>query len=98
MERNIESLKQKEVEQKNQASGYETLLRDGIPLNEHFLALKNKYNTEQDYLKKNHNMMEMEIQKEENENKKKNNKIEILKREFDEVSTMFQENKEGTTK
>ena len=43
-------------------------------------------------------MMEMEIQKEENENKKKNNKIEILKREYDEVSTMFQENKEGTTK
>ena len=35
-----------EVDQKNQASGYETLLRDGIPLNEHFLALKNKFNNE----------------------------------------------------
>ena len=46
METQIKMLKDQEVDQKNQASGYETLLRDGIPLNEHFLALKNKFNNE----------------------------------------------------
>ena len=46
MEHEIKLLKEREVDQKNKASGYETLLRDGIPLNEHFLALKNKFNNE----------------------------------------------------
>ena len=52
MEHEIKFLKEREVEQKNKSSGYETLLRDGIPLNEHFLALKNKFNNEQSFLKK----------------------------------------------
>jgi hypothetical protein len=52
MEHEIKLLKDREVDQKNKASGYETLLKDGIPLNEHFLALKNKFNNEQDFLKK----------------------------------------------
>ena len=46
MEHEIKLLKDREVDQKNKASGYETLLRDGIPLNEHFLALKEKFNNE----------------------------------------------------
>ena len=46
METEIKLLKEREVDQKNKASGYETLLRDGIPLTEHFLALKNKFNNE----------------------------------------------------
>ena len=46
LEHQIKQLKEREVDQKNKASGYETLLRDGIPLNEHFLALKNKFNNE----------------------------------------------------
>jgi len=52
METEIKLLKDREVDQKNKASGYETLLRDGIPLNEHFLALKNKFNNEEAELKK----------------------------------------------
>jgi hypothetical protein len=52
METEVKFLKEKEVEQKNRASGYETLLRDKIPLNEHFLALKNKYNNETNALNK----------------------------------------------
>jgi hypothetical protein len=47
METQIKQLKDLAADQKNKASGYETMLRDGIPLNEHFLALKNKYNNEQ---------------------------------------------------
>ena len=51
-EHEIKLLKDREVDQKNKASGYETLLRDGIPLNEHFLALKNKFNNEKDMKQK----------------------------------------------
>lgn len=69
LEHEINFLKDREVDQKNKASGYETLLRDGIPLNEHFLALKNKFNNERDHLKKSVEMMEEENRKEELANK-----------------------------
>ena len=98
MEHEIKLLKDREVDQKNKASGYETLLRDGIPLNEHFLALKNKFNNEQDILKKNVEIMEEEIKKEENGNKQRNHKIEILKREYEEISGKYQDYKEATLK
>jgi hypothetical protein len=68
-EHEIKLLKDREVDQKNKASGYETLLRDGIPLNEHFLALKNKFNNEQDILGKNVEIMEGEIVLEKGANK-----------------------------
>jgi len=98
MERQIMSLKQKEIEVKNQASSYETLLKDKIPLNEHILALKNKFNNERDNLDKNEKLMEQEIGKEQAENKKKNGRIEILKQGYDDMQTDFQDNKESTTK
>lgn len=62
MESEIKMLKEREVDQKNQASGYETLLRDGIPLNEHFLALKNKYNNEKDEIENECKLREQEIE------------------------------------
>ena len=65
------------------------MLRDGIPLNEHFLALKNKFNNEQDMLKKNADMVDEELKKEENINIQKNRRIENLKREFEELSQEF---------
>ena len=89
MEHQIKQLKDREVDQKNKASGYETLLRDGIPLNEHFLALKNKFNNENDLLKKELEIMKSEIQKEQSSNKQKSHKIEILKREYEEISTKY---------
>jgi hypothetical protein len=61
-------------------------LRDGIPLNEHFLALKNKFNNEKDDLEKFIKGLEDEIKREELSNKNKRHKIEILKREYDEIS------------
>ena len=69
MEHEVKLLKEREVDQKNKASGYETLLRDGIPLNEHFLALKNKFNNEQEVLQKTENVESEEIKKEELANK-----------------------------
>ena len=70
METELKLLKEREVDQKNKASGYETLLADGIPLNEHFLALKNKYNNEEDSVKKT-----VESMKEENKRENKNNTL-----------------------
>lgn len=94
MEHEIKFLKDREVDQKNKASGYETLLRDGIPLNEHFLALKNKFNNERDFLDKNEKIMKDEILKEEEANKQRNHKIEILKKEQDDMSRDFKGDKE----
>ena len=91
-------LKEREVDQKNKASGYETLLRDGIPLNEHFLALKNKFNNEQDSLKKKSEIAEEELKKLDKENKQKNQKIGILKREYEDVSEDFQNFKQSSIK
>lgn len=98
MEHEIKLLKDREVDQKNKASGYETLLRDGIPLNEHFLALKNKFNNERDELEKYVKELEEEIRREEANNKNKKHKIEILKREFDEINHRFQMHKDTTQK
>ncbi len=96
METEIKLLKDREVDQKNKASGYETLLRDGIPLNEHFLALKNKYNNEKDEMDKYVRALNEENAKEEQANKQKKHKIEILKREFDEINQRFIVYKENT--
>lgn len=63
METEIKLLKDREVDQKNKASGYETLLRDGIPLNENFLALKNKFNNEKNSLDKQKSAIEAEMKR-----------------------------------
>ena len=78
METEIKLLKDREVDQKNKASGYETLLRDGIPLNEHFLALKNKFNNEQDDLKKKHNALLDEIKRESEANENRTERIRVM--------------------
>lgn len=98
MEHEIKLLKDREVDQKNKASGYETLLRDGIPLNEHFLALKNKFNNEKDFLDKEVAIMEDQISREEHTNKEKNRKIEILKIEFEKINRQHNDYKEATVK
>ena len=98
MEHEIKLLKDREVDQKNKASGYETLLRDGIPLNEHFLALKNKFNNEKDEMEKYVKGLEDEVKREEMNNKNKKHKIEILKREYDEIYERFTLYKEHTQK
>ena len=98
MEHEIKLLKDREVDQKNKASGYETLLRDGIPLNEHFLALKNKFNNEKDELEKHAKSLEDEIKREEMNNKNKKHRIEILKSEYEVISQKFQLKKDDDSK
>lgn len=98
MEHEIKLLKDREVDQKNKASGYETLLRDGIPLNEHFLALKNKFNNEKDELEKYVKSLEEEIKKEEKNNGDKKLRIDRLRYEHEQLSTIFQQHKDETQK
>ena len=76
LESQIKLLKSREVDQKNKASGYETLLRDKIPLNEHFLALKNKYNKEKDSLDKQLKETQEHIDKDKALNETKKERIE----------------------
>ena len=94
METEIKLLKEKEVEQKNRASGYETLLRDKIPLNEHFLALKNKYNNEKNALDK-----KFETETKRHDDHKRNNKnlkdqIQSSQVECNKMSQRIQEGKD----
>jgi chromosome segregation ATPase len=98
METEIKFLKEKEVEQKNRASGYETLLRDKIPLNEHFLALKNKYNNETGALNKKY---ESEVKRHEdhkrmNKNLKEN--IQSSQLECNKFSQRIQDAKDAGAK
>lgn len=48
LELEMKLMKDREIETKNKVGGYEILFRDGVPLNEHFLALKTKYTNERD--------------------------------------------------
>ena len=98
MEHEIKLMKEREVDQKNKASGYETLLKDGIPLNEHFLALKNKYNNEEDNMKRNIDNMNHEINKEKDDNKRKKKSIDELKKKYDDGFKKFKETKEENAK
>ena len=94
METEIKMLKEKEVEQKNRASGYETLLRDKIPLNEHFLALKNKFNNERDNLKKRFEAETKRHDNLKNENKKMKESINSSSREVNIMMNTLASDKE----
>jgi len=94
METSIKLLKDQEVDQKNQASGYETLLRDGIPLNEHFLALKNKFNNEQKELKARVQNAKDEIERDEASNENKRHRIEVMQNDFRKIQNRYEETKE----
>lgn len=94
MEHEIKLLKEREVEQMNKSSGYETLLRDGIPLNEHFLALKNKFNKEQNFLKEQIKQMETELEGEKQINQKLNRNINIKRNEYEDLTRQVANEKE----
>ncbi len=94
MESQIKMLKDREVDQKNKASGYETFLRDQIPLNEHFLSLKNKYNNEKDALDKAREALEEEVQHRIDRNEQKRRGIEIQKQDYATILRKFESRKD----
>ncbi len=52
LELEMKLMKDRELDTKNKVGGYEVLFRDGVPLNENFLALKTKYKNERDDFEK----------------------------------------------
>ena len=52
LELEMKLMKDRELDTKNKVGGYEVLFRDGVPLNENFLALKTKYKNERDTFEK----------------------------------------------
>lgn len=93
MEQELKLLKEREVEQKNTASGYETLLKDGIPLNEHFIALKNKFNQEKDEEERKLERLTEDTKYEEGQNREKSRRIRIKKEEFDIINNEHERTK-----
>ncbi|MCQ2819685.1 MAG: hypothetical protein MJ252_20665 [archaeon] len=68
LELEMRLMKDRELETKNKVGGYEVLFRDGVPLNEHFLALKTKYTNERDAFEKGINDLKKDIERVEKEN------------------------------
>jgi hypothetical protein len=74
----------------------ETLLRDGIPLNEHFIALKNKFNCEKEEMERKARNLQDEIQNETMKNRQRQHKIEILGHEFNDIQGNHDKYKDTT--
>jgi uncharacterized coiled-coil protein SlyX len=97
MEQELKLLKEREIEQNKHAAGYEVLLKDGIPVNEHFIALKNKYNVEKDSWEKKLTNQDEDNKAEIKNNKERTHRIEILNHEFEVISDRYNYFKKETT-
>ena len=76
--------KDKDIESKK--GGLDALFRDGIPLNEDFLALKNKYKKEQKELEMEITNLEKQISDIESSNEETTKKVDIIQDEYDQLS------------
>lgn len=97
MEQELKLLKEREMEQNKSAAGYEVLLKDGIPVNEHFIALKNKYNVEKEDWEKKLRNKDEDNKEELKNNRERQHKIEILNHEFEVISDRYKYFKKETT-
>lgn len=78
-------MKDREIETKNKIGGYEILFRDGVPLNEHFLALKTKYTNEKDQFDNLITKMQNEIMQIELENKEYDTEIKSSQKNYYDI-------------
>ena len=69
-------------------------MRDGIPLNEHFLALKNKFNNEQKELDGRVRNAQEEIARDEASNENKRHQIEVMQADYKKYMHRFEDTKE----
>jgi len=63
-------------------------------LNEHFLALKNKFNNEQKELKARVQNSKDDIERDEASNENKRHRIEVMQNDFRKIQNRFEETKE----
>jgi hypothetical protein len=94
LELEMKLMKDRELETKNKVGGYEILFRDGVPLNEHFLALKTKYTNEKEQFDRIINDLNSEINNIENENRYIAGEIEESNRNYYSFAEKYSNNSE----
>ena len=82
LELEMKLMKDRELDTKNKVGGYEVLFRDGVPLNENFLALKTKYKNERDQFEKMILDLNTNIDNAKKENENLNNQIEQTNKNY----------------
>jgi hypothetical protein len=97
LELEMKLMKDKEIETKNKVGGYEILFRDGVPLNEHFLALKTKYTNEKDAFEKHLQDLNSEILRISNENKSLQEELDYTNRNYFDIIEKTSQNKDFYT-
>lgn len=85
LELEMKLMKDRELETKNKVGGYEVLFRDGVPLNEHFLALKTKYTNEKEHFEGIISNFNSTINRTEEENKYLQQQIEQTNKSYYEL-------------
>ena len=92
LELEMKMLKDKEIENKQSMGGMESLFRDGIPLNENFFALKNKYKKEREELESYSRGLNQKLAIIKVDNNNSSRQMELINVEYKELSdTYFQE-------
>ena len=95
LELEMKLMKDRELDTKNKVGGFEILFRDGVPLNENFLALKTKYKNERDAFEKIILDLNTEIDNTNKDNENLHNQIEQTnKNYFDLLQKLEQTEKE----
>ena len=84
LEMQLKLLKDKDIESKK--GGLDALFRDGIPLNEHFLALKNRYKKEKKELEEQTVAVEKQIADTSMNNVSVARKIEMITEEYEQLT------------
>ena len=85
LELEMKLMKDRELDTKNKVGGYEILFRDGVPLNENFLALKTKYKNERKKKKKKILNLTTNIDNTTKENERLNNDIENTNKNYHDL-------------
>ena len=88
-------MKDRELDTKNKVGGYEVLFRDGVPLNENFLALKTKYKNERDQFEKMILDLNTNIDNTKKENENLNNQIEQTNKNYFDLLEKLNKTEQG---
>ena len=95
LELEMKLMKDRELDTKNKVGGYEVLFRDGVPLNENFLALKTKYKNERDQFEKMILDLNTNIDNTKKENENLNNQIEQTNKNYFDLLEKLNKTEQG---
>ena len=97
LELEMKLMKDRELDTKNKIGGYEVLFRDGVPLNENFLALKTKYKNERENFEKIILELNNNIDKTTKENEELKNQIEQTNNNYYKLIEDYKEAEKNLT-